>query len=55
VDNNCLQEENNFKYLGCEIYYENKEVIQQKLPKFGKILEFYTTHLNQHRFRIFQQ
>jgi len=30
VDNKCLQQVRNFKYLGCEISYENGRDIQQK-------------------------
>jgi len=37
VDNNCLKQVNHFKYLGCEIYYENKKVIKQKLTKLALI------------------
>jgi len=37
VDNTCLQVKN-FKYLGCEIFYENKKAIQQKLAKSAQIL-----------------
>jgi hypothetical protein len=36
--NKCLQQGKNFKYLGCEIYYENGKDIQQKLAKFAQIL-----------------
>jgi hypothetical protein len=38
VDNNCLQQVRNFKYLNCEISYENENDIQQKLSKFAQIL-----------------
>jgi hypothetical protein len=31
VDNKCLQQVRNFKYLGSEISYENGRDIQQKL------------------------
>jgi len=51
VDNECLQQVRNFKYLGCGIFYENGRDIQQELSKF----EFYTTLLNQVWFRNFQQ
>jgi len=27
-----------FKYLGCEISYENEKDIRQKLAKFAKVL-----------------
>jgi len=37
-DNKCLQVEN-FKYLGCEISYENeKDIHQQNLEKCSQIL-----------------
>jgi len=36
--NKCLQQGKNFKYLGCEISYENGKDIQQKLAKFAQIL-----------------
>jgi hypothetical protein len=42
VDNRCLQAKN-FKYLGCEISYENKKAIQQKLAKFVQILGILNT------------
>jgi len=29
VDTKCLQQVKNFKYLGCEIYYENEKDTQQ--------------------------
>jgi hypothetical protein len=38
VDNKCLQEVKNFKFLGCEISYENEGDIQQKLAKFAQTL-----------------
>jgi hypothetical protein len=38
VDNKCLQQVKNFKYLGCKISYENEKYIQQKLAKFAQIL-----------------
>jgi len=38
VVNKCLQKGKNFKYLGCEIFYENGKDIQQKLAKFSLIL-----------------
>jgi hypothetical protein len=37
VDNKCLQQVRNFKYLGCEICYENKKDIQQKLTKYWEL------------------
>jgi hypothetical protein len=39
LDNKCLQQENNFKNVGCEISYENEEDVEQKLAKFVQILE----------------
>jgi len=30
VNNKCLQQIHNFRYLGCEIFYQNEEDIQQK-------------------------
>jgi len=38
VDNKCLQQANNFKYLGCEISYENGKDIQPTPAKFSEIL-----------------
>jgi hypothetical protein len=39
MDNKCLQQAKNFKYLGCKIYYENEENNEQKLEKkFAQIL-----------------
>jgi hypothetical protein len=35
VDNKCLQQVNNFKFLGCGISYKNEGDIQQKLTKFA--------------------
>jgi hypothetical protein len=37
VDNKCSQQVKDFKFLGYEIYYENKKDIQQKLAKFAQI------------------
>jgi hypothetical protein len=37
VGNKCIQVKK-FKYLGCEISYENEKAIQQKLTKFAQIL-----------------
>jgi hypothetical protein len=34
VDNKRLQKAKNFKYLGCEISYENEKNIQQNLENF---------------------
>jgi len=34
VNNKCLQEINNFKYLDCEFFYQNEKDIQQKLARF---------------------
>jgi len=47
VENKCLQQVRNFKYLGCEIFYENEKDIQQKVAKFAQILGIETTLLNQ--------
>jgi hypothetical protein len=33
VGNKCLQQVKIFKYLGCEISYENEKDFQQKLAK----------------------
>jgi hypothetical protein len=38
VGNKCLQQVKNFKYLGCEISYENGKDIQQRIAKFTQIL-----------------
>ena len=38
VNNNCLQQVRNFKYLNCEVSYENEHDIEQKLSKFPQIL-----------------
>jgi len=38
VQKKCLQQVNNFKYLGCEIPYQNEKDIQQKLANFSQIL-----------------
>jgi hypothetical protein len=38
VDNKCLQEVKNIKYLGCDISHGNEHDIQQKLTKFSQIL-----------------
>jgi hypothetical protein len=37
VDNKCLQVKN-FKYLVCEISYDNQKDFQQKVAKFAQIL-----------------
>ena len=37
ADNKCLQQVENFKYLGCEIFFKNEKDIQQKLTKFLRI------------------
>jgi hypothetical protein len=44
-DNECLQQEDNFKELGCEISYDNEEDIEQKLVKFVQILEILNNDL----------
>jgi len=36
VNYKCLQQVKNFKYLGCEISYENKKKNQQKIKKLLK-------------------
>ena len=38
VNNKCLPQVNNFKYLGCEIFFQNEKDTQQKLAKFAQIL-----------------
>jgi len=38
VNNKCLQQLKNFKYLGCKISYENGEDVPQKLAKYAKIM-----------------
>jgi hypothetical protein len=38
VDNKCLQQVKNFKYIGYEISCENEKDIQQKVAKFYQIL-----------------
>jgi hypothetical protein len=38
VNNKCLQQINNFQYLGCEIFYQNEKDIQQKLARLAQIL-----------------
>ena len=45
LDNKCLQQENNFKNLGCEISCENEDDIEQKLAKFVQILEILNNDL----------
>jgi len=37
VENKYLQQVRNFKYLGCEMSYENEKDIQEKLTKFPQI------------------
>ena len=37
VGKKCLQQAKNFKYLGCEISYENEKDIEQKMAKFTQI------------------
>ena len=39
VDNKCLKQGENFKYLGCEISYGTEMNIKQKLSKFAQIME----------------
>jgi hypothetical protein len=38
LDNKCLQQVKKFKYLGCEISYENEKDIQQEAAKCAQIL-----------------
>jgi hypothetical protein len=38
VDNKCLQQVKNFKYLSCEISYKNEKDFQQKVAKLVQIL-----------------
>jgi hypothetical protein len=38
VDDKCLLQVRNFKYLGWEISYEGGKHIQQKVAKFAQIL-----------------
>jgi hypothetical protein len=38
VDNKCLQQVKDSKYLDCEISFENGKDIQQKGTKFAQIL-----------------
>jgi hypothetical protein len=44
VDNTQVK---NFKYLGCEISYENEKDIKQKLANLPKYWELQTTLSNQ--------
>jgi hypothetical protein len=37
VQNKCLQQVKNFKYLGCKIPYQNEKDIQRKLEKCSQI------------------
>jgi hypothetical protein len=36
VNNKCLYQVKNFKYLGCEISYGNEKNVQQTLAKFSQ-------------------
>jgi hypothetical protein len=38
VDNKCLQQVKNFKYLGCKIFYENKKYSTKIKKKIVQIL-----------------
>ena len=38
MDNKCLKQINNFKYLGFEISYNNEKDVQQKVTKVAHIL-----------------
>jgi len=44
VDNKCLQQVRNFKYLGCKISYENGKDIQQKQANFAQMLRILKHH-----------
>ena len=46
VENKCLQQAKNFKYLGCEISYRIERNIKQKLSKFAKIIEIFNSTFN---------
>jgi len=35
VDNKCLQQARNLKYLGCEISYENERIFLKKFSNTG--------------------
>jgi hypothetical protein len=38
VNNKCLQQVKNFKYLGLKISYENGKDVPQKIAKYAKIM-----------------
>jgi hypothetical protein len=50
----CLQQGKNFKYLGCEISYENGKDIQQKLAKYAQILGILHNTFKQNWIQKFQ-
>jgi hypothetical protein len=47
VDDKCLQQVQNFKYLDCEISYKNGNYIQQKLAKFAQTLGIINSNFKQ--------
>jgi len=47
VDDKCLEYVRNFKYLGCEIPYENGKDSQQKVSKFAQILRILNDNFQQ--------
>jgi hypothetical protein len=47
VDDKCLHEVKNFRYLSCEISYGNEKGIQQNYQNLPKYWKLYTTLLNQ--------
>ena len=55
MSNQCLQQINNFKYLGCEIFYQNEKDIQQKLARFAHILGILNNIFKQLCSQNFQQ
>jgi len=55
VDNKCVQYVQVFKYLGCEISYENDKDIQQKLAKFAQVLGILTNILKPNLVQTFSR
>ena len=55
MDNKWLQPVKNFKQLICEISYENKKDIQQKVAKFAQILGILNTTFKPTLFAIFSR
>jgi hypothetical protein len=47
VDDKCLQQVQNFKYLGCEISYEIGKDSEQKLEKFALTLGIVNNNFKQ--------